>query len=314
MIITSTTPLYRYVLSNEWFAVTAGGLLPAYTGVAQDPIKDRAFGFHALFALSWIVMAYVQICWMDSFKRTSMHRIFGYLTFMVLMLHAMGALLILYEDVEGHSLLNKALLFSSLFSTVYNVARSIKEAVNKNLTAHRILMVQAFISSLDGAGTIRTVSAIQMVMGYGPISCQCAHGSVGGYCDWTYTWRLMWIIFLRVLQWAVYAKAEHPRLVAQLWVDVKTYYIPLSAQLVVSYLMGFTQEQSLVMVVAFNIMRTVDFSKFKDQSRWLAMDLSDTKSPTGPQSHGYRRLNKALLSGKYRTFKEKLRSRLAVHI
>ena len=55
----------------------------------------------------------------------------------------MGAMLILYEDIEGHSLLNKALLFTSLFATVSTVVRAIQAAINKNYTAHRILMTKA---------------------------------------------------------------------------------------------------------------------------------------------------------------------------
>ena len=145
-------------------------------------------------------MAYIQICFMDHKKHPSLHKIFGYLTVLALILHSMGALLVLYEDVEEHTLFNKVLLFWSLFSTVSTVFQAIKEAINGNQTGHRVLMVKAFIYSLDGAGTIRTVANIQMVLRCGPIFCECDHGKVGGNCDWTYTWRLMWITVLRLIQ------------------------------------------------------------------------------------------------------------------
>ena len=80
LVITSTTPLFRYILSNQWFAVSATGLFPAYKGVAEEPAKDRAFGLHALFALTWMIMAYIQICFLDHTKRSSVHKVFGYLT------------------------------------------------------------------------------------------------------------------------------------------------------------------------------------------------------------------------------------------
>jgi len=259
-----------------------------------------------------------------------MHRIFGYLTVAVLALHTTGALLILYEDVEGHTLLNKALLLSSLASTVYNVAGSIKEAVNKNFTAHRIMMVQAFISSLDGAGTIRTVAQIQMMLGYGPIWCQCEYGSVRGNCDWTYTWRLMWIIVLRLLQQAVYAKSEHPRLVTRLWDSIKTFYIPFWALLVVSFMMGFRQEQALLMVLLFNIVRYMDFSKMAnflldllDLLKLLALDLSDAivyefptvkTSSADCSSHQHDDTNGLMLCQTYKSLKRKLRNRLSGQI
>merc|ERR1719245_2186830 len=163
--ITSLTPLFRYVAASEWLAITMTGPYRAYLGVADEPGKDRAFGLHTLFALLWITMAYIQICWIDHLKRGSM---------------------------------NKMLLFGSMFYTVSTVFRAIKEAMNGHYTEHRVLMVRAFLSSLDGAGTIRTVANIQMVLGCGPIYCQSVYGKVGGHCDWTYTWRMTWIMALRI--------------------------------------------------------------------------------------------------------------------
>ena len=251
-LITSTTPLYRYIWSNQWFAVTVGGLLPAYKGVAEHPTKDRTFGLHAVFALLWMTMAYIQICFVDHKTRSSAHKIFGYLTVVSLIIHSTGSLLILYEDVENHTLLNKTLLFSSLLSTVLTVFQAIKAAIDGNHTEHRVLMVRAFISSLDGAGTIRTVAAIQMVLGCGPIFCQCDYGKVGGNCDWTYTWRLMWITVLRVVQLAIFSYFEDQNcgsnLLGKLWEDLKTYYLATWSLLIVCFLLGIDQRDTLVLV------------------------------------------------------------------
>ena len=291
-LITSTTPLFRYILSNQWYAVTVGGLLPAYDGVAEHPTKDRAFGWHALFALTWMTMAYIQICFMDHKKRTYSHKVFGYMTVLALMLHSMGALLILYEDVEGHTVLNRALLFSSLMATVSTVFQAIREAINGNHTKHRVLMVRAFISSLDGAGTIRTVANIQMVLGYGPVLCQCDYGKVGGNCDWTYLWRLMWVTVLRLVQWAVFCQFEDRKygsnLMSELWEDLKVYHVPNWTLLIVCFLSGLDHQDTLVIFIVLFGINTVICENIvcfaisiSSQSISDSVIILHTPSPTG---------------------------------
>jgi len=244
-VVTSATPLARYVFSNQWYAVTIWGhVLPAYRGVAEDPRKDRAFGLHALFALLWITMAYVEMCFLSG----SRHRLFGYLTAGALLLHSMASLLNLYEDIERHSLLNRLFLLLSLCSTVHRFVCAVAEAVRGNYSAHRVLMVRAFLSSLDGAGTIRTVAAVQMLFGFGPIHCECDHGEVGGHCDWTYCFRLLWVIALRHLQWAVFAKLEHRRLLRQLLAEVKSFWVPVWVLLTGCFAAGLDHQQTLPLV------------------------------------------------------------------
>jgi len=267
LIITSATPLCRYIVANEWVVVTLGGLYPAYRGVAEEPTKDRAFGLHSLFSLLWITMAYIQICWIDSTKRNSMHKIFGYLTVVALVLHSLGALSILYEDVEDHTLLNKLMLFGSLVYTVSTVFRAIKKAVNGNYNEHRVLMVRAFVSSLDGAGTIRTVGHIQMVLGCGPIFCQSEYGKVGGHCDWTYTSRLAWTSVLRAVQLAVYCKLEEktqPHLLKEMWEDLKRNYIPGWILLIGCFVAGLDHGQTLIVMIllkaAITAQKPVEFA------------------------------------------------------
>jgi len=210
-------------------------------------------------------MAYIQICWIDHLKRSSMHKIFGYLTVVALVLHSVGALSILYEDVERHTLLNKLLLFGSLFYTVSTVFRAIKEAMNGHYTEHRVLMVRAFLSSLDGAGTIRTVASIQMLLGCGPIYCQSVYGKVGGHCDWTYTWRMTWIMALRIVQWAVFCKLEEktqPLLMEQMWEDLKSHYIPIWIVLLGCFALGLDHGETLIVMTLLYTAVTV----FTDQT------------------------------------------------
>jgi len=141
------------------------------------------------------------------------------------------------------------------------VFQAIREAINGNHKEHRVLMVRAFISSLDGAGTIRTVANIQMVLGYGPIFCQCDYGKVGGHCDWTYTWRLMWITVLRLVQWAVFCQFEDRKygsnLTSELWEDLKVYHVPNWTLLIVCFLSELDHQDTLVVALALTAAKSI---------------------------------------------------------
>ena len=251
LIMTGGTPLARYVFSDQWYAVSPIVVIfPAYKGVAGTLSKNKAFGLHALIAIAWTIMAYIQICLIPN-QFTFAHRMFGRLTTVVFIAHAMGAINILVEDVEGHTLLNKLSLLASLLSTSYQFATAIKKAVaDKNYNEHRLWMARTFLSSLDGAGTIRTVAAIQMMFGYGPIMCQCEHGKVGGNCDWTYTWRLLWIIVLRQAIWAIFAMYEDSSLIDEAWNSFTTFYVPMYCVLIGCYMFGFDQAETLYVVAS----------------------------------------------------------------
>ncbi len=96
-----------------------------------------------------------------------------------------------------------------------------------------------------------------MVLGYGPIFCQCEYGKVGGHCDWTYTWRLMWITVLRLLQWAVFAKFEHYWLITELCTELETFYIPSWMALIVCFLAGLDHGQTLAVMTALFAINSV---------------------------------------------------------
>ena len=136
-LLTSLTPLAR-IAYKQWLAIAPFSALPAYASVAENPSQDKAFSLHALFALAWLVLSYTQICLV---KNVRLHRIFGYLTLTALAFHIGGSLVILYEDVEQHTLLNRTILFLSLSRTAANMVNSIRTAKNGNVALHRSLAV-----------------------------------------------------------------------------------------------------------------------------------------------------------------------------
>merc|ERR1719229_1485704 len=198
-------------------------------------------------------MAYIQMCHIDNRHNkdgtNTKHKVFGRLTGVAFLLHTVGALSLLYEDVEGHSPLNKLILASSLMGTSYKFIVAMCHAIKGKINEHRLWMTNAYLSSLDGAGTIRTVAAIQMLFGYGPIACQIEYGQVGDNCDWTYTWRLLWVTVLRQCLWFIFANYESKRLAAEAVHVLRAYYMPLYAVLIGCFMFGYDQMQSFYVVV-----------------------------------------------------------------
>ena len=163
------------------------------------------------------------------------------------MLHIFGSLRILYEDVEHHSMLNKGLLFLSLTKTASTFFCAVRAAMDKEVALHRDLMMEAFIRSLGGAGTIRTVGSIQTALGVGPALCEVQHLNVGGHCDWTYSWRLCWTNMLTLFQIGAYYQFN-----ADFIGSLNEHLLgwPL---VMISFAIGLDQEQTLMMIAVTQI-------------------------------------------------------------
>jgi len=239
-LFTSLTPLAR-IVHKQWLAITLSGALPAYPSVADSPAQDKTFSLHAAFALSWLLVSYMQICFV---RDRRLHRVCGYISVITFALHSAGALRILYEDVEQHTLLNRTLLLLSIAQTAKSMFDSIRAAKQGNLTLHRRLAVETFIRSLDGAGTIRTIGAIQTAMGVGPVFCEVQHHHVGGHCDWSYTIRMCLTGLLRLGQLAAYTRCD------QVFMCELKQCLGAWTAILASYAMGLDQTEAFVALLA----------------------------------------------------------------
>ena len=166
LIITSITPFVR-LMYGRWFVVTPWKLYPTYPTPMQHPTGDRAMGYHAVLALLWITAAYINVVHIKI--GTVYHKIFGYITFMIFLFHAIAGYHLVYQDIEQHSYLNICILLYSMTRTTKLMLRAINAARRGNIEEHQTLMVHTFIASLDGAGTIRTVGFVQTLFGVGPV-------------------------------------------------------------------------------------------------------------------------------------------------
>jgi len=122
---------------------------------------------------------------------------------------------------------------------------SVYKAIKGDVTMHRNLMVQAFIKSLDGAGTIRTVGMVQTLLGVGPVFCQCEYLQVGGYCDWTYSWRLLLAYSLQMFQVGLYVKLSKSNQCIHQFIQDLYQYAMFCSVVIVSFLVGSNQNQTV---------------------------------------------------------------------
>lgn len=121
---------------------------------------DLVFGCHAFFALLWVLTAYVQMVVMRKPKWRAWHAAFGRLAALSFACHVVAALAIVAYDTPRNTRLNKAKLIEVTLSSTVCFARSIWHATHGRQAAHRQWMVACFVLSIEGAGTIRSVTLL----------------------------------------------------------------------------------------------------------------------------------------------------------
>lgn len=138
------------------------------------PVKgiDRAFSLHAGLSLLWLVTSYIQTC---HIRNPKYHKYFGNISALALFAHVFGALNSVYTDVVRHTALPKIFFFNAVADSlnalciVITVARRKRQGWQQT---HTDFMVKCFLSSISGAGPIRTVAQIEEWLECGPIPCQ----------------------------------------------------------------------------------------------------------------------------------------------
>jgi len=177
--------------------------------VAGAPVRgiDLAFGMHATASLTWVICAYIQI--VHRSRLGKFHRRFGYVTLVAFTAHVCCALFNLYTDVVRHTPLPKMMLVASLITSVGYMYQAIKVAVYKEhgwLLKHQDEMIQCFILSIQGAGTIRMVSHIETFTGHGAVLCQAQHFGMATQCLWPYIFRMFFLAMVSLYYRGMYVK------------------------------------------------------------------------------------------------------------
>lgn len=172
---------------------------------------DLAFALHACFGLLWMLSAYFSICHAHKFHPKA-HKYSGYVSAVAFAGHTFASAYTVYVDTVLHTALPKLVLLYTLVSSVAKVVSGITIARRRAagwFEKHLDYMVDGYITSLAGAGPIRTIAHVQYWMGVGPSLCQNEYGGIASQCQVPYVGRLYWIgIFLAYLM-GMYVKARN---------------------------------------------------------------------------------------------------------
>jgi len=231
MALTMSTPLAR-LWRGRWMGVSSVGWLLNKIGiVVRDDIPfgdspfvykttaslDRTLALHAGCGLLWIIVAFAQMVLVRRYKLV-WHRKYGYGVLLVFFMHMAACLNSLFADEAKHHPLSKAFLMSAAFSSIIHMLRSIRDVARKDVAGHEIHSVVAFLYSIEGAGTIRTVSHLQWPLKFilppvfgGPSDCQAIYNGQAAQCVASYCIRM---VFTRVLTYywiGMYARCSKTR-------------------------------------------------------------------------------------------------------
>lgn len=175
---------------------------------------DRSFGLHAVCGLLWILVAFAQMVLVRRYK-VVWHRKYGYATIFVFFMHMAACLNVLLADEAKHHPLSKTLLMSSAFLSTIHMLRGTRGAISGDVAGHEANSVVAFLYSIEGAGTIRTVQHVQLLFKpvlpsvfCGPGDCQALHNGEAGKCVVSYCVRLILVRVMTYYWIGMYARCS----------------------------------------------------------------------------------------------------------
>lgn len=173
---------------------------------------DRSFGLHAFFGLLWICVAFAQIVPIQSFS-LARHRQFGIFALLSFVGHMSASINNVISDEAEHHPMSKMMLLSSVCLSIVHMARSIFQITKRDVTGHKDNAVLAFLFSIEGAGTIRTVQHIQLFFKIvlppvfaGPSDCQNMYGGKATHCAESYCLRLVFVRIMTFYWIGMYAR------------------------------------------------------------------------------------------------------------
>ena len=165
---------------------------------------DLFFGCHALFGLLWVAVAYAQMVVLQ--RSRARHAAFSKVAFGSFACHIAAALAILAFDAPRNSVHNKLKLLEVTVTSSGCFFVAVRHAFARRQHEHRRWMVACFLLSIEGAGTIRSITLLSetanSLVSYrlrrrlGYASSACAHTSQqqftwGEHCATAYLVRLL---------------------------------------------------------------------------------------------------------------------------
>ena len=164
---------------------------------------DFLFWMHAIFGLLWVLTAWVSMYILQDDR--ALHRKFSVVPIIFFCFHSLAALSNLYHNIAKNSLLPRLFLIRSIIDCVILMVTAIIRVKKKDVQGHKNAMIQCFIYSIEGAGTIRTVKFLQIVFRSGTTFCKNIVNIGYSECLYPYLWMLMLSRFLSLIYLAVWS-------------------------------------------------------------------------------------------------------------
>merc|ERR1719192_2071625 len=151
------------------------------------------------------------------------HKLFGYVSLLVFAGHMIAAGNNLIFNAMEHTLINRLLLLNDLTEGSLYIAKGMMNIFERRkgwLQAHKNNMFLGFVTTIEGAGTIRTIAFVHYLMnragvnktslvwkisGAGIQECLATYKTAAGVCARPYTMRMIWIRFLTNIYVSHYA-------------------------------------------------------------------------------------------------------------
>lgn len=184
----------------------------------HTPSIDSSFALHAVCGLLWIVVAFAQMVLVRRYK-VVWHKKYGYGVLLVFFMHIAACMNIVFKDEANHHPVAKGLLMSTAFTSTIHMLRGIRDVIRKDVEGHEINSVVAFLYSIEGAGTIRTVQHLQLFVKrldlpsvlWGPSDCQTIFHGEAAQCVAVYCVRLILVRVLTYYWIGMYARCIKTR-------------------------------------------------------------------------------------------------------
>jgi len=237
LIMTMSTPIAR-ILDGFWtqtdtvteilrrFGINTGFKKQGYE---TSRFQDGNIMMHATCGITWLSLGTFQMTTLRRYMNA--HRTFGYIAALALVAHLGTACTLLFADTLRHSLMNKLALAMDLLVPIRYAWTGMDAVIRKptNIIKHIDCMVLCFIHSIEGAGTIRTIHLLQMVLGdWGPSTFieKFKSPSTTAHGQWHYLLRMIAIRWLSNLYIAIYAyQNDNKSLQASFIEEVKQFAI-----------------------------------------------------------------------------------------
>ena len=169
---------------------------------------------HAAMGIMWIVVAYLQMVPIRNYSLIA-HKYFGYFSLLVFVLHMDASINNLVFDEAKHHIVNRIGLGALTFLSSTYMYMSIKAAINHDIQSHTKYAFRAFVYSIEGAGTIRTVAYLQWLFRpyfpevmTGPMDCQRLFGGQATNCALPYFVRGIFVRLLTLYYIAMFSKSR----------------------------------------------------------------------------------------------------------